>query len=97
MDSYRTRPAVPASLARRYKPLLHYQRDLKPVVLAAMGPSHRIGEALATYGTTSLVAARPRRLATDDVVVPAPGARERAPRRTSVGLTGGPIAALRDF
>ncbi len=80
-----------------YKPLPHYQRDLKPVVLAAMGPSHRIGEALATYGTTSLVAARPRRLATDDVVVPAPGARDRAPRRISVGLTGGPIAALRDF
>ena len=62
-----------------------------------MGPSHRIGEALATYGTTSLVAARPRRLATDDVVVPAPGARDRGPRRSSVGLTAGPIAALRDF
>lgn len=80
-----------------YKPLRHYQGELKPSVLAAVGPSHRIGEALASYGTSSLVAARPSRLATDDVVVPPPGAPAHGRHRTSVALTGGPIAALRDF
>ena len=80
-----------------YKPLPHYQRDLKPAVIATMGPSHRIGEALAAYGMATLIAARPHRLATDDVVVPTPGATERVRRRTSVSLTGGPLTALRDF
>lgn len=80
-----------------YKPLPHYQRDLKSAVLSAMGPGHRIGEAMVTYGSSPLVAAQSRRLATDDVLVAAPRAAGTPRQRTSVNLTGGPLWALRDF
>lgn len=80
-----------------YKPLAHYQRELKAVVLTVIGPGRRIGEALASYGSSPLVAAQGRRLATDDVVVAAPGARQPAHARTSVNLTGSAMTGLRDF
>jgi hypothetical protein len=80
-----------------YKPLAHYQRDLKAAVLAVAGPGHRLGEALADYGSSPLVAARARRLATDDVVVGPPGSRAPTRMRTSVGLTGSALSGLRDF
>ncbi len=80
-----------------YKPLSHYQRELKPAVLAAVSPGRRIAEALASYGTSSLVAATGRRLATDDVLVSPPSMPNAGRRRSGVALTGGPLAALRDF
>ena len=80
-----------------YKTLAHYQRELKAAVLAGAGPGHRLGEALAAYGSSALVAARVRRLATDDVVVGPPGRRTPVRTRTSVGLTGSALSGLRDF
>jgi hypothetical protein len=80
-----------------YKPLAHYQHELRPAVLGAVGPGHRIGEALAAYGESSLVAPQARRLSTEDVLVPPPGPRAMRRGGTSVGLTGGPITALHDF
>jgi len=80
-----------------YKPLAHYQRELKAAVLTVAGPGHRLGEAMADYGSSPLVAARARRLATDDVVVGTPGSRAPTHRRTSVGLTGSAMSGLRDF
>jgi hypothetical protein len=80
-----------------YKPLAHYQRELKAAVLDVAGPGHRLGEALADYGSSPLVAARARRLATDDVVVGSSGSRAPTRMRTSVGLTGSALSGLRDF
>ena len=80
-----------------FKPLAHYQQELKAAVLAVAGPGHRLGEALAAYGSSALVAARVRRLATDDVVVGPPGSRTPVRTRTSVGLTGSALSGLRDF
>ena len=80
-----------------YKPLSHYQHGLREAVLSANGADHRIGEVLATYEATSLVAPQARRLATDDVLVAAPSAGERRGKRSSVALSGGQIPALRDF
>jgi hypothetical protein len=80
-----------------YKPLPHYQYALKVAVLKTGGPGHRIGEALEAYESTDLVAPRPHRQATDDVLVPVPGAGGVGRRRTSVSLTGGQFAALHDF
>ena len=80
-----------------YKPLAHYQHELKSAVLAAVGPGHRLGEALADYGSSPLVAARARRLATGDVEVAPPGSRAGRRSRTSVALTGSALSGLRDF
>lgn len=80
-----------------YKPLPHYQHALKVAVLSATGTGHRIGETLEAYESAHLAAPRPRRQATDDVLVPVPGAHGAGGRRTSVALTGGQFSALRDF
>jgi hypothetical protein len=80
-----------------YKPLSHYQAGLKTATLAMFGPGHRLAEALADYGSSPLVAARARRLATDDVVVTPPGGRGLRRGRTSVALTGSALSGLRDF
>lgn len=80
-----------------YKPLTHYQHDLREVVSAHVGPTRRIGEAIAAYEDSALPAPSPRPLATDDVLVPVPTASARREQRTSVGLTGSPLAAMRDF
>lgn len=80
-----------------YKPLPHYQHALKVAVLSATGTGHRIGETLEAYESADLVASRPRRQATDDVLVPVPGTDGAGRRRTSVLLTGGQFSALRDF
>jgi hypothetical protein len=59
-------------------------------------PSHQIAETMVAYEDSALPAPSQRRLATDDVLVPTPAAR--APReRTSVGLTGSAMSAMRDF
>lgn len=79
-----------------YKPLDHYQRDLRDVVLGHLAPSHQIAESMTAYEDSALPAPSERRLATDDVLVPTPATR--APReRTSVGLTGSAMSAMRDF
>ena len=81
-----------------YKPMPHYQRDLRTAVLAAMSREGRIAEGLAAYGSAAIAASRRRALATSDVVVPAPGPAGPSRRsRTSVTLTGSPVSALRDF
>jgi len=78
-----------------YKPLPHYQHSLRRIALEILGPGTRIAEELAAYGSTALVAAQPRRLATGDVMVAAPGGSSR--NRTTVALTGGQTTALHDF
>jgi hypothetical protein len=80
-----------------YKPLSNYQRDLRSAVLARLEREHRLGEALAVYGSSALVAPQARRLATADVLVAPPGVPASGARRSSVNLTGGAIPALRDF
>lgn len=80
-----------------YKPLQHYQRELETVVLARMKADRRVAEALATYETTALPASEGKALSTTDVLVPQPGTLPARTHRTSVILTGGPFAALRDF
>lgn len=80
-----------------YKPLAHYQHDLRAAVLAQVGPGHRIGESLVAYEDAALAAPSERPLATEDVLVPSPAARAPARERSSVGLTGSEMAAMRDF
>jgi hypothetical protein len=72
-----------------YKPLAHYQQDLRRAVLEALQRDHRIGEQLAEYEASPLPAPAASRLATEDVIVSVPGARSGPSRRTSVALTGG--------
>jgi hypothetical protein len=80
-----------------YKPLPHYQAALRTAVAAAFGPGHRIGEALAEYGTTPVAAPQRRRLATEDVLVAGPSGAGPGRRASTVRLTGSPSSALRDF
>jgi len=79
-----------------YKPLAHLQYALRQAVMSMMGPGHRIADSMEDFSNTAVVAPQGHRLATDDVVVPHPGAAGTR-RRTSVGITGSPLAALHDF
>ncbi|MBX3032008.1 MAG: DUF3883 domain-containing protein [Chloroflexi bacterium] len=81
-----------------YKPLSNYQDELAVAVLDAIGGQRRLAEGLAVYGSAALIAPQGRRLATDDVLVAAPGARDRTANAPSrVGLVGGAVPAMRDF
>jgi Domain of unknown function (DUF3883) len=80
-----------------YKPLPHYQHDLRRAVLGALRADHRIAEQVAEYESSPVPAPSGRRLATEDVLVDVPGSRARPARRTSVSLTGGSISAMHDF
>lgn len=80
-----------------YKPLSNYQDELAVAVMAAVGTQRRLAESLEVYGSTALPAPQARSLATDDVLVMAPGLRGSGARPSRVGLTGGTIPALRDF
>lgn len=80
-----------------YKPLAHYQHELRDAVLASVGPGHRIGESLAAFEQSAIAAPSPGRLATADVVVPVPTISSAPHRRTSVNLTGSQMSAMRDF
>lgn len=80
-----------------FKPLHHYQQELRAVVLDTFSPRHRLAEAMASYGAADVPAAQHRALALEDVLVAPPGGRDRRRSATSVHLTGGPISALRDF
>ena len=80
-----------------YKPLVHYQHDLRPAVLAVAGLGHQIGEELAAYGDSAIVAPQRSRRSTDDVLVQPPAGRGSTRGGSTVGLTGGPLAALADF
>lgn len=82
-----------------YKPLAHYQHDLRTALTAQLSREHRLAENLASYATTALPAPQPRRVATEDVLVPPPSSRRREPAtsRSSVNLTGGAVSALRDY
>jgi hypothetical protein len=78
-----------------YKPLTHYQQELRVAVLDTLG--HRIGESLEDFGQAAIPAPAPRRRATDDVLVPVPAGGGSTRQRTSVNLTGGNLSAMRDF
>ena len=80
-----------------YKPLPHIQGELRPAVLAGLDVRGRIAESLAAYEQAAIPAPALTPRATADVLVTAPTSRESASRRTSVGLTGGDLAAMRDF
>jgi hypothetical protein len=80
-----------------YKPLPHYQQELRRAVLAAFDVDHRIGEQLAEYESSPLPAPAPRRLATEDVLVDVPGRRGRRRERSAVALTGSDLSAMHDF
>jgi hypothetical protein len=79
-----------------YKPLSHYQHDLRDAALDVFRPNGRIAEALAEYETSTLVAPQPEPRATIDVQVPVPGARSQRAAST-VSLNGSPQSAMRDF
>lgn len=78
-----------------YKPLAHYQRDLRDAVLEAVG--HRISQALADYEQSAVPAPASTRRATTDVLVPVPVGTSTQRQRTTVNLTGGNLSAMRDF
>lgn len=80
-----------------YKPLAHYQQELRDAVLASVGHGHRIGEAMAAFELAAIAPAPRGRIATADVVVPVPTLSPAPRNRTSVSLTGGPMSAMRDF
>lgn len=81
-----------------YKPLHNVQQALRVAVSAWVSRGSMVRESMEAYQSSTLVAPRPVRQATEDVLVPAPGAAERhGARRTSVGLVGGTNAALDDF
>jgi hypothetical protein len=80
-----------------YKPLPHYQHELRRVVIDALDLDHRIGEQVAAYEASPVPAPAARRLATEDVLVGVPGARSTTGSRTSVRLTGGSLSAMHDF
>jgi hypothetical protein len=80
-----------------YKPLPHYQHELRRAVLAVTGRGHRVEEQLAEYESIPVAAPSARRLATEDVLVGVPGTRDGRRRRSSVALTGGNLSAMRDF
>jgi hypothetical protein len=80
-----------------YKPLAHYQHELRTAVMDAVGPGHRIGESLAAYAQSAIAAPSISRKATDDVLVPTPTGESAPRQRTSVSLTGSTLAAMRDF
>jgi hypothetical protein len=79
-----------------YKPYRNYQEDLRIAVLDALG-ERRVGEAFEQYGASALVAPQQQQLTTDDVLVPPPAASRSRARDSTVHLTVGPIAALKDF
>ncbi len=80
-----------------YKPLSHYQLDLKSVVLGQIGPSHRIGESMTAYEDSALAAPSAKPLATDDVLVDTPAGGGQTKNKSAVGLTGSAMSAMRDF
>jgi Domain of unknown function (DUF3883) len=81
-----------------YKPLPHYQRDLVDSVLAVVQGPRQVSEALERYADNAVAAPSREPLATTDVLVGRPSARERRPgTRPPIGLTGGVSGALRDF
>lgn len=81
-----------------YKPMPHYQRALRDVVVARVRQATRISESLADWGETAIVAPYPSPRATSDVMVPPPSASGRSPGlRSSVSLTGSPLDALHDL
>jgi hypothetical protein len=80
-----------------YKPLAHYQRELRVAVLDATGPGHRIGESLADYAVAAIPAPASKPIATGDVLVPVPTGTSAGRRQTSIHLTGSAMAAMRDF
>ena len=61
-----------------------------------MGRSHRLGEALAEYQSSTLPAPTQDRLAVEDVEVPAPSGLPTRKHR-SIGITTGPFGALQDY
>jgi hypothetical protein len=79
-----------------YKPYSHYQGALREEVLAAIDPGRTVWDALLNYQTT-LVAPRPTRQATEDVLVPPPGSPQAGRRRSSVSLGASAFGALRDY
>jgi hypothetical protein len=80
-----------------YAPMRNYQHDLRDAVLVQLAGEHRLGEALAAYGSSPLVAAQSRRLATDDVLVPPPSSRAPRGDRSRVDIVGSHRSAMLDF
>jgi hypothetical protein len=79
-----------------YKPLPHYQRSLRDVVLLTLRVDHRIGEAVTEYVTSPVPAPMREQLSTDDVLVEPPSIASRT-RRGEINVTSGPTGAMRDF
>jgi hypothetical protein len=81
-----------------YKPMAHYQRALREVVVSRAHPNARISESLADYAEVATVAPRLTPQATIDVLVPPPSTRGRTRReRSAVSLTGSPLDAIHDL
>jgi hypothetical protein len=80
-----------------YKPMSHYQQDLRTAVMAHVGGNSRIGESISAYEDAAIPPAMPNPLATEDLIVPAPSRGGRTRNSSSVRLTGSAMSALRDF
>lgn len=80
-----------------YKPQSNYQQDLRRSVIARLNANKWITTGFTAYQSSALPAAQVRPLATADVLVPPPSAPRPNRRRSSVGLTVGPMSALKDF
>jgi hypothetical protein len=61
-----------------YRPLEHYQQILRTSVMSWLAGPSLVRETMETYQGTTLVAASPRRQATEDVLVPVPGSHAPA-------------------
>ena len=74
-----------------YKPLAHYQHELRDAVLASVGQGHRIGEAMAAFEQAAIRPRLPRQ--SGHGRCRRPWFRDQLAnrrRRTSVRLTGSP-------
>ena len=69
---------------------------MRDVVEASLDRNRRVTERLEEYRSNVLAAPVSRPLSTSDVLVPPPSSRRR-PSPTEIGLTVGPMGALRDF
>jgi hypothetical protein len=79
-----------------YKPYHNYQRRLRDAVLERIGRDNRLSETLAEYQSNALPAPATSRRPTDEILVPPPSVERRTGHR-AIGVTAGPVGAIRDL
>lgn len=79
-----------------YKPYPNYQHRLRDAVIEWRDRDRRVIELLVEYQANSLAATSPVRRSVDELLVDPPSIQRRE-RRKSIGLTTGPLGAIRDL